>query len=215
MTLQYALTVLVPPFGDGSVRGLVATLGAAAVATVLFGVLYGLLLGVLGQAMAGRRVRLGEVWPALAPRLPGLVGLTVLLGLVVGALVVVAGALAIVAFSRADVRLLPLLGAIGAGLAVIWLGVGWSLAAPAHVFEQVGVWRALARSARLVRGAWWRVFGLLLLASAVRPAVAVIVGVPFGAQAFSTRRCHRSRPRSVSRSRRSSRTLSPHRSWSA
>jgi hypothetical protein len=48
-------------------------------------------------------------------------------------------------------------------LAELALGVWLLVAAPACVVEGVGPLRALARSVRLVRGAWWRVLGLMLL----------------------------------------------------
>ncbi len=59
----------------------------------------------------------------------------------------------------------------------IWIGVRWSLALPALFFEDVGALGALSRSWNLVRGAWWRTFGLLLLAVV---AVGVVAGIVSG-----------------------------------
>jgi hypothetical protein len=47
---------------------------------------------------------------------------------------------------------------------LIWLGVAWAVALPALLTEDVRGVEALRRSFRLVRGFWWRTFGLLLLA---------------------------------------------------
>lgn len=62
---------------------------------------------------------------------------------------------------------LTLLAGLGAflGLLVlvlpgVWLLVRWSLAQPALVAEGGGAVRALGRSARLVDGRWWTLFGL-------------------------------------------------------
>jgi hypothetical protein len=46
----------------------------------------------------------------------------------------------------------------------IWLLVAGSLAVPALLFERVGGFKAIRRSAHLVRGKWWSTFGTLLVA---------------------------------------------------
>lgn len=47
----------------------------------------------------------------------------------------------------------------------IWLGVAWSLSGPVLFVEKTGPVAALGRSWNLIRGAWWRTFGLLAVAS--------------------------------------------------
>ncbi|WP_051951045.1 hypothetical protein [Actinacidiphila yeochonensis] len=59
---------------------------------------------------------------------------------------------------------LTVLGAIVGSACVIWLWVLLSLAPPALVLERQKVFAALKRSAKLVRGAWWRVLGIQILA---------------------------------------------------
>jgi len=44
-----------------------------------------------------------------------------------------------------------------------YLGICWSLATPALLFEDAGPVRALKRSYALVRGSWWRVLGVLMV----------------------------------------------------
>jgi hypothetical protein len=45
----------------------------------------------------------------------------------------------------------------------IWLAVLWSLGGTVLLLEGGGITRALSRSRELVRGSWWRVFGILVL----------------------------------------------------
>jgi len=177
------LTLLLQRAGDGPTYGLVAALGSSLVAVLLLGAVSGVLLGMLGQAFVRRRVRFGDVWPTVARRLPGVIGLALLVSLAVGVLAAVATSLMMV-WARGVVEEivgpLSLVGSVAAGLAAVWLGVRWSLAAPAYVFEDVGVGEALARSRRLVHGAWWRVFWYLLLTGLVGLAVIILVEFPFG-----------------------------------
>ena len=56
----------------------------------------------------------------------------------------------------------------------IWLYAAWGLAPAALIAEGDGPIESLRRSFRLVKGAWWRVFGMLVVASIL---VAVITGV--------------------------------------
>jgi MFS family permease len=63
----------------------------------------------------------------------------------------------------------------------IYLWVGWSLALPALLTENVRGCRALGRSRALVRGTWWRTFGLLLvgfLLAGIASALIVAVSSP-------------------------------------
>ena len=61
----------------------------------------------------------------------------------------------------------------------IWLGVRWSLSVPTIVMEGNRPVAALRRSASLVEGRWWRVFGTLALAQFITAIVAQIAGFPF------------------------------------
>ena len=60
---------------------------------------------------------------------------------------------------------------IGVGIGIVllivpgvWLGTIWGLALPALLVERTGVFGALGRSRALVRGRFWAVLGLLVLA---------------------------------------------------
>jgi hypothetical protein len=149
-------------------------------------VLTGMLVTVLGEAVLGRTVTWGAAWNRAGGRVPGLVGLSLLAGLAIVAIVLVALLPGIVVGLAvggggwgAAIALIVLGGLVG-GAAAVWLGVSWSLAAPAYVLESLGVVDALRRSWRLVRGQWWRVFGVVLLGGLIAFVVSSILAVPFG-----------------------------------
>ena len=62
----------------------------------------------------------------------------------------------------------------------VLLYVRTSLAAPAIVLEQLSGWRGLRRSWSLVRGLFWRIFGILLLVLIIRVIIGGIVGALLG-----------------------------------
>ncbi|GAA3493614.1 hypothetical protein GCM10019016_007130 [Streptomyces prasinosporus] len=96
----------------------------------------------------------------------------VTLGALPGLLVTVAGG------AEAGVAL-TFLGVIGAGVAALWLMIRFSLSSPALMLEKQGIVKAMSRSAKLVRGSWWRVFGIQLLATIIANVVASIIVIPF------------------------------------
>lgn len=87
-----------------------------------------------------------------------------------------------------------LLAAIGiaAGLLLIvpgvYLFVRWYFVPQTVVLEGVRGVAALRASGRLVEGAWWRTFGLIVLVNLVTLLISVVLGAPFTAAADSTDR---------------------------
>lgn len=69
-----------------------------------------------------------------------------------------------------------LFGALLLLLPGIYLYVRWYVATPAVVAEGLGPRGALSRSAELVKGQWWRVFGISIVLGLVAGAAAVPVG---------------------------------------
>ena len=57
------------------------------------------------------------------------------------------------------------------------LYVVWSVAAPVLVAENTGIFRALARSAELTKGARWSIFGLQLILLLVLYAIIAVAGI--------------------------------------
>ncbi|MFI7504076.1 glycerophosphoryl diester phosphodiesterase membrane domain-containing protein [Streptomyces sp. NPDC049687] len=141
-----------------------------------------LLTAVTSRAVLGKPVTLGDAWHDARPRVPKLFGLIFLL-LLLTAAVGAAGALPGVLVSAAGAdeagAALRVLGTLGSLAVALWLLVRFSLASPALMLEKQSIKKALGRSAKLVRGSWWRIFGIQLLALIIANIVATIVVVPF------------------------------------
>jgi hypothetical protein len=155
------------------VRALVETLGTV-LATAMLTI-------VVSRAVLGRSVSVGEAWRDSRPQLLRLLGLLFLLPLLV-ALAVFAGSAPGGVILAAGARTLGVsvlvVGLIAGLVAAVWIWVRFSLAAPALMLEKQGVITAMRRSAKLVRGSWWRIFGVQLLATILVVIVASIIQMP-------------------------------------
>lgn len=157
----------------GLVSGLLTLLGVSLIT--------GMLILVVSRAVLGRRMSLGELWTAIRGRLLALfvINLLVLLAwLLAFVLPFAAGALG---FFVADWlgALLMVVGLLAGTVLAVLLFVRLSMAVPALVLEEAGIGRALRRSWGLVRGSFWRVFGILLLTAVITGITAAIISAPF------------------------------------
>jgi hypothetical protein len=170
---EAALSAMGASFGTGMLSGLVTFLGVT--------VLTGLLIVVLGEAVLGRTSTLGEAWARTRGRILGLIGLTLLVVLAIIGIVAVGflPALLGMATDSPPLALLIFLTLPLTGCFAIYLGVSWSMIPPAYMLEGIPAMTAFARSRGLVRGSWWRVFAILLLANIIAGIIAVIIAVPF------------------------------------
>ncbi|MFF9145182.1 oxidoreductase [Streptomyces sp. NPDC014861] len=143
---------------------------------------------VVREAVLGRRAGFGTVWrgawsrlgpvlgsvavPALAGLVPGLlllVGLFLLVGAMLASLGDDGGA------GWAVTGLLALLLGCATTPLALWIWVRFSLAPTAAVVESAGALTALRRSAQLVRGSWWRIFGYTLVMLVIVGGVTCLV----------------------------------------
>ena len=189
----------------GLIAGGIAGLGGVAllvtVVTFLLNVLAtGMLTTAMGRAVLGRPVSTSDVWQRARKRFWPLLGLTLLVGLAVGAVAMGGVGIAVllgVLVGQASAGLGILVGflvGLAAVLATVWLTIQLLLAPVALILENVGITTSMSRSFRLVKGAWWRTFGIYLLASILGYIVAQVLTLPFsfiggllgGAQASST-----------------------------
>ncbi|MEW2634996.1 hypothetical protein AB0903_25965 [Streptomyces sp. NPDC048389] len=167
-----------------SLQASLVALGPALLITLIGTLLTtALLTVVISRSVLGRPVTLAEAWREARPRLPHLLGLTLLLPLGSIAIMTV-GMLPGVLIGGAGV-LLSVLGGIAAITVLIWLMIRFSLASPALVLERQGVIASLRRSAKLVQGAWWRIFGITLLTLLLAFLVNVVIAIPFTIIAFA------------------------------
>ncbi|WP_329243850.1 glycerophosphoryl diester phosphodiesterase membrane domain-containing protein [Streptomyces canus] len=141
-----------------------------------------LLTTVTSRAVLGKPVTTGEAWRDARPQVPRLFGLIFLLLLITfGVLAVGAlpGILVAAAGSNGGGIALVILGVFGAGIVALWLMIRFSLASPALMLEKQSIVKSMSRSTKLVRGSWWRVLGIQLLAGIIANIVAAIVVIPF------------------------------------
>lgn len=155
-------------------RALLTVTAFAAITGLLANVfLTGVLTTVMGRAVLGKQTTFAEVWASVKPILPRLLGVTFLIPLAVAAISLpVIGLL----FVAPDAGLVL---ALVAAAVAIWLAVTFVFAAPALVLERTDVLAALKRSFALVKGSWWRIFGVVVLASILTSLLSSIIQIPF------------------------------------
>jgi MFS family permease len=164
------------PSGDDNSRLVITSGGVAAVvlsyvASAIFGaILAGVVTQVVGKAVIGQRVEGRAVLRSVGARWWRLVLVSAL-----------AGAL----------PFLPVLFLIGGPVGIIaavplaiYLWGKLAVVVPAFVLERSGVGAAIARSWRLVRGAFWRTWGLRALAYLIVVIAASVLSIPFGISSF-------------------------------
>ncbi|MFJ6435069.1 hypothetical protein [Streptomyces sp. NPDC091416] len=144
---------------------------------------------VLQEAVLGRPTTFSDIWRRAWSRMPAVVGTVLLTWLIVMVPILLAwvGFVAIVIAAVSSdggggqiaVILTGVLGALATAPLAAWLWVKFSLAPSAVVFEGQGPIGALRRSSRLVRGDWWRIFGITLLAGAVAGFAGYLIQIPF------------------------------------
>jgi len=141
----------------GSLASSFITLVATLLGTTI---LTGFLTVLMGKAVLGKPVTFKEAMKEAAPRLLPLLGLTVLYTLAI------------------------MVAAIFCLLPAIIPYTFWALASPAFILERGTVMEAFRRSVKLVSGMFWRVFGILLLATVISSFLASIITIPFSFSAF-------------------------------
>lgn len=117
--------------------------------------LSGFVTVIVGHAVLGKPVTFAQAWEEFKPRLLPLFGATLLSGLVIT------------------------VGLILCIVPGVWVWVLFALVTPALVLERCGVTAAFGRSKKLVDGAWWRTFGILLLTVVIGAVISWILSLPF------------------------------------
>jgi hypothetical protein len=150
------------------------------VGALLF-LLAGMLTAVVGHLVLGESISAGQAWRTAFPRLLAMTGAVLLAG------VPLAGIWGLYALTGIGIRLVTSTGpmliffvVVGVPLfaVTVWLMFSFALALPAVVLENAGPRTALRRSFRLVRGSWWRVFGILVLTVIILGVVSDIINLP-------------------------------------
>lgn len=140
-------------------------------------------VATLHDAVLGRRATLAQIWRRTWPRTPSVLGVNLLMGLIVLvpmlllALTFFGLFLAIAFRTSLPLGLFFLLALLTLPLTV-WLYVLFGFAPAAAVLEAARPVQAMRRSVRLVRGAWWRTFGITLLGGLTVLIVSLAIRLP-------------------------------------
>jgi uncharacterized membrane protein len=153
------------------------------VALVASLVLTGILTVVVSRAVLGQQISARAAWEQARPRIPALLGVSALVVLIVVGIAVVTmapGVLLVVGGAPGAVVGLAFVlgGLVLVGLSV-YLYAAFALAPPVIVLERQPVVASLRRSRALVRGAWWRTFGILVLVNVIAQVINNILNIPF------------------------------------
>ena len=161
--------------------------GGFSTLVLLFGVgfaslvLGGAMAYSVGEATLGRRPGLGELWAAVRPRLPALLGLAALVTLALAVPVLLLVLLVALATSADQILVAVLVGFVG-GLAVtawnVLLTARTTLAGAAVVLERRGPVAALRRSWVLSRKAFWRILIRLVVVGLLGTLVFWVIQLP-------------------------------------
>lgn len=176
-------TVQGEPTTFGDVVALAGSSLVGGVTTMLASiVLSGMLTVVVGRAVFGAGITIGDAWERLRHRLLALIGFTLLeiaaflvAAVVIGIVIAIAASAggAVAGFLvGAPLVLIAVAGLIYAATVLIF-------APPLIVLERLPVFTAIARSFDLVKKDFWRVLGIWVLATVVTALVAGAVSVPF------------------------------------
>jgi Membrane domain of glycerophosphoryl diester phosphodiesterase len=170
-----------PDQADVDVSQIVASLVAALLQFIGTTLLTGLLVIAVSDAVLGRRPGIGEVWRRARGRLWALLGVTILVLLAVaaaGTVCVLPGILLAVAGGGLSAILLIVAGALAAVALCSWIAIRLLFAPPTLLLERSGVLPSMSRSWRLVKGSWWRCFGVWLLAQLLGSVLSGVLQLP-------------------------------------
>ncbi|MEO7261361.1 MAG: hypothetical protein ABI047_08925 [Jatrophihabitantaceae bacterium] len=138
-----------------------STVGLSLLGSIFAAVLTGMIVVVVTEDVVGRTASLELVWSKVRSRIWRLILLSLLVGL------------------------LSALGLVFCLAPGIWLWGIWAVAVPALIIENHGIFKALRRSQNLVRGTFWRVWGIRALGFGITLALggvlSAMVGVVAGA----------------------------------
>ena len=169
-----------------ALEGALGGLAAGGLLTVLVSLLSSVVLGgvitvVVGRAVLGQPLTVGEAWSAVRPHLLRLLGLALLVLVICFGVIVVASVVAgvLVAVGGNATLLLGVPLVLAGIAAAIYLYYRFALAPCALVLERVGIRSSLRRSGVLAKGDWWRIFGILLLTALIASSVGFVLQLPF------------------------------------
>ncbi len=145
-------------------------------------VLTGMLTMVIGRGVLGQKVSIGDAWQLASPRVPALIGVSLLTTLIYIGLAIPYWLILILLLVAHSTGGAVAWGVLGGILTVLVEMATWALlalSAPAVVLERQGPVDSIRRSWALVRPLFWRVLGILLLTYLIVFVASFILEIPF------------------------------------
>lgn len=166
----------------GALGSLAALVPAGFVQTVAIVVLTGILILSVTQSVVDRRLSTGELWRRARGRVLPLVGWSLLQSVAASLLLALAltpGIVLLVLDELVGGIVTLLVLAVAVVVLFVWLYVELVFVPVLIVVERLGLVAAVRRSFRLVRGAFWRMLGILLLTLVLTSIVSQVLATPF------------------------------------
>lgn len=175
----------------GGAFGAFSQLGGTLLQNLATVLLSGLIVVAVSRSVLGRVASSKEVWERTKSKFLPLIGLNIITSIISGLMMIIGIVVFFVLLASAastaktDREFLQDLGVSLVGLLILmvisalvssYLSIKFSVASPAMVLENLGVFAAIGRSWSLTRGNFWRLFGINILTAIITFMVAGIFG---------------------------------------
>lgn len=179
-----------------SLSGSFSQLGGSLLQVLATVLLSGLIVVAVSRSVLGRVASSKEVWERTKSKFLPLIGLNIITSIISGLMMIIGIVVffvllaSVASTAKTDREFLQDLGVSLVGLLILmvisalvssYLSIKFSVASPAMVLENLGVFAAIGRSWSLTRGNFWRLFGINILTAIITSMVAGIFGGIAGA----------------------------------
>ncbi|MBI4322384.1 MAG: glycerophosphoryl diester phosphodiesterase membrane domain-containing protein [Chloroflexi bacterium] len=147
------------PLPGSLIFGSVSSLALGGLSFLAFLFIEAALAAAISERYLGRRITVGRAYRATISCFWRMLGTVLVTGL-------------ILIFLAITIVFIP---------AAVFFGIRWAFVVQAIAIERAGVRRALFRSSRLVKGSWWRVLAIVILAAILQLMVAGLPASMIGA----------------------------------
>ena len=176
-----------------SLSGSFSQLGGSLLQVLATVLLSGLIVVAVSRSVLGRVASSKEVWERTKSKFLPLIGLNIITSIISGLMMIIGIVVFFVLLAstastaKTDREFLQDLGVSLVGLLILmvisalvssYLSIKFSVASPAMVLENLGVFAGIGRSWSLTRGNFWRLFGINILTAIITSMVAgIFVGI--------------------------------------
>lgn len=176
-----------------SLSGSFSQLGGSLLQVLATVLLSGLIVVAVSRSVLGRVASSKEVWERTKSKFLPLIGLNIITSIISGLMMIIGIILffillaGVAASAETETELFQDLGITLVGILILvvagaivgsYLYIKFSVAPPAMVLENLGVFASIGRSWSLTRGNFWRLFGINILTTIITSMVAgIFVGI--------------------------------------